>query len=490
MATQAVERCPLLIGGRWIRDDETPTAPVHNPSTGEEIARVPLCGADEVQRAVEAAAAAFPAWRDRPVLERARLLFRYRALLVDEFDSIARLICREEGKTLEEARGSLQRGIEVVEFACGAPALLMGESLHDLGRGVDGETEREPLGVCVGITPFNFPAMVPLWMFPLALVCGNTFVLKPSEQVPLTAVRLVELLAQAGLPDGVLNLVHGRREAVDGLLADPRVRAVSFVGSSAVARRVYETASVKGKRVQAAGGAKNYMVVMPDADLTLMGRAVRTSAFGCAGERCMAGSVVVTVGPGREAVTRALVQTAAEVRVGRTDRDAVAATMGPLVSRAHLERVLRWVEGALDEGATLALDGRDVEVTDAPRGFFLGPTILDGVGPGMRIAREEVFGPVLSLMEAADLGTAIDLINASGYGNGATIFTASGAAARQFRAEVNVGMIGVNVGVPAAQALFPFAGRGGSFFGDLHVQGREGLAFYTQAKVTMTRWDN
>ena len=487
MTVTTLDQCPLLLGGDWVRDPTWPAQSVHNPSTGEALATVPLCGAPEVERAVGAAAAAYPAWRDTPPLERARVLFRYRDLLERNFNEVAQLITREHGKTLEEARGSLRRGIEVVEFASGIPTLLMGDSLENIAPGMDCDSVRQPLGVCGGITPFNFPAMVPLWMFPIALACGNTFVFKPSEQVPLAAVRMVELLVEAGLPAGVLNLVHGRQEAVDALLTHPVVQAVSFVGSSPVARHVYQTAAAHGKRVQAAAGAKNFMLVLPDANLDAAVPGMMTSAVGCAGERCMAGSVVVTVGGGHDRVRSALVDAVAAIRVGPTDRDG-AADMGPVVSASHLERVHNYIDIGLDEGAALARDGRGLQVAQAPGGYYLGPTIFDAVQPGMRIAKDEIFGPVLALMELDELDTAIDLINRSGYGNGASIFTQSGKAARRFRNRVGAGMVGINVGVPASMAFFPFSGWSGSFYGDLHMQGKEGVAFYTRQKVTMSRW--
>jgi malonate-semialdehyde dehydrogenase (acetylating) / methylmalonate-semialdehyde dehydrogenase len=479
--------CPLFIAGEWRAADAPATEPVYNPSDGSVIARVPLSGADEVARAVAAAEAGLPEWAETPAVERARVMFRYQRLLEEHAEELARLVTREHGKTLAEARGSVQRGIEVVEYACGIPALLMGETLENVSPGIDGDTIRQPVGVCAGITPFNFPAMVPLWMFPIALACGNTFVLKPSEKVPLTAVRLVELLAEAGLPAGVLNLVHGGREAVDALLTHPGVRAVSFVGSTPVARHVYQTATAHGKRVQAAGGAKNTMVVLPDADADAAVASMMSSAFGCAGERCMAGSIAVGVGAAAEAVLPRLKAAADRLRVGPTDRDP-AVEMGPVVTPAHRERIVGYIDAGLAAGAELTRDGRGLQVPAAPGGFYLGPTLFDRTDPGMSIVREEIFGPVLAVMRVDDLDTAIARINAGGYGNAAVLFTDSGRAARDFRHRVSCGMVGINVGVPAPMAFFPFSGWNGSFFGDLHVQGREGIAFYTRQKVTLSRW--
>ncbi|MBI4551300.1 MAG: CoA-acylating methylmalonate-semialdehyde dehydrogenase [Candidatus Latescibacteria bacterium] len=487
MPTIRSELCPLFVDGEWGPSSASTSEPVYNPSDGTVIARTPLCGADDIERAVKAAEAAFPGWAETPPVDRARVMFRYVHLLETHFDDLARLVTREHGKTLAEAKGSVRRGIEVVEFACGIPSLLMGESLEQIAPGIDCDAIRQPLGVCAGITPFNFPAMVPMWMFPLAIACGNTFVLKPSEKVPLTAIRLVELLHEARLPPGVMNLVHGGREAVDALLTHPSVKAVSFVGSTPVARHVYQTATTHGKRVQAAGGAKNYMIIMSDANPAATVDALIGSAFGCAGERCMAGSVAVAVQDAGDRVLPLLRDTVAQLRVGPTDRDP-AAQMGPLVTQQHLERVKGYIDAGLSEGAELFLDGRDVRVPAAPNGFYLGPTILDRASTQMTIIRDEIFGPVLSVIRTDDLDAAIEACNGSGYGNAAVLFTTSGRAAREFRHRVSAGMVGINVGVPAPMAFFPFSGWNGSFFGDLHIQGREGVWFYTRQKVTMSRW--
>src|SRR3954451_4211123 len=380
--------CPVFIDGSWRTIDRTGTSPVYNPSRGEVIAEVPMCGADVVNEAVEAAAAAFPAWRDTPAIERARVFFRYRQLLEENFDAICRSVCREHGKTMAEARGSGVRGIENVEYACSAPTLLMGDTLENLARGVDGETMLQPLGVCVGIAPFNFPAMVPMWMFPLALVCGNTFVLKPSEKVPLTALLIIELLEKAGLPKGVLNVVHGGRECVDALLTHPKVKAISFVGSTPIAKYIYETGTRHGKRVQANGGAKNYIVVMPDAEVTKTVEALSTAAFGCAGERCMAGSTAIAVGKAADHILPSLVEAARAIKVGPTDTESQP-DMGPVITGQHRERVLHLVESGEKEGARIIADGRRIKVSEAPNGFYIAPTIVDQVQDGMTIAREE-----------------------------------------------------------------------------------------------------
>jgi malonate-semialdehyde dehydrogenase (acetylating)/methylmalonate-semialdehyde dehydrogenase len=487
MPTSSISQPRFLIDGEWSASTNATRSPVYNPSLGEVIAELPLGGAAEVDAAVRAAHAAFPAWADTPVVERARVMFRYRTLLEQNFESIARLICREHGKTYVEARGDLFRGYEVVELACAAPTLLTGELLPGIARGVDGELARHPLGVCAGITPFNFPAMIPLWMFPLALVCGNTFVLKPSERVPLTAVRLAELLVEAGLPKGVFNLVHGGRESVDALLKHPLVKAVSFVGSTPVARHVYTTGTAHGKRVQANGGAKNYVAVLPDADIPKTVEAVMNAAFGCAGERCMAGSSLLTVGDRGKNLMPELTAAARALTVGRTDVEAQPG-MGAVITAAHRDRVRGLVDAGEKAGAKVIADGRGVKVAGAPNGFYLGATIVEDVQASMALVQEEVFGPVLNVMHAANLDEAIALANTSSYGNGAAIFTRSGGAAREFKHRVKAGMIGINVGVPAPMSMFPFSGWGESFFGDLHMQGRAGVQFYTQPKVTTSRW--
>ncbi len=478
--------CPDFIGGEWLMPKGA-TTPVYNPSTGDVIAECPAGGAAEIGTAVAAARSAFPAWRETPAVERARVFFRYRQLVEQNFDQLCQTVSREHGKTLVEARGSVYRGIENIEYACGVPTLLFGDTLENLARGVDCETILQPLGVCAGITPFNFPAMVPLWMYPLAIACGNTFVLKPSEKVPLTANFLGELLDQAGLPKGVFNIVHGGRPAVDALLTHPQVRAVSFVGSTPIAKYIYETGTRNGKRVQANGGAKNYIVIMPDADVPKTVEALSTAAFGCAGERCMAGSTAITVGAAAERLLPSLVTAARAIKVGPTDRPAQP-DMGPVITAQHRDRVMELVASGEKEGAKILCDGRGLKVPDAPRGFYLGATIVDGVQANMTLAREEVFGPVLNVMRMDDLDRAIELTNQSAFGNGAAIFTNSGRAAREFKHRVKAGMVGINVGVPATMAMFPFTGWDDSFYGDLHIQGKEAVQFYTQQKVITSRW--
>jgi malonate-semialdehyde dehydrogenase (acetylating)/methylmalonate-semialdehyde dehydrogenase len=486
-ATKTLPACKLLIGGDWIASDSPRFGQVYNPSLGEPIARVPFCDEAEVDRAVRAAQAAFPAWRDTPVVERARVMFRYKQLLEDHLDEVARTITLEHGKTLEEARGSVRRGIEVVEFACGIPNMIQGRALQNLAADVDCETYLHPLGVCAGITPFNFPAMVPMWMFPIALTCGNTFVLKPSERVPLSATRVVELLLDAGAPAGVISLVHGDRVCVDALLTHPLVKAISFVGSTPVAQHVYTTGTAHGKRVQSNGGAKNHIIIMPDADMEKTIPALMTSAFGCAGERCMAGSLAVPVGKAADPLIEGLGAAIDRMKIGRTDTGA-AVDMGPVITREHRDRVIWYIEQGEKEGARLARDGRKVRVPDAPGGFFVGATVLDRVEPEMTVAREEIFGPVLSVARVGDIDEAFELADRCPYGNGAVIYTRSGYAARRFKHRFNAGMIGINIGVPAPMALYSFTGWNASFFGDLHIHGPEAVKFYTQEKVVMTRW--
>ena len=460
---------------------------VYNPATGEVAARVPLASAGETGRAIAAALAAFPAWRDTPPLRRAAVLFRFKELLDLHTDEIARLIADEHGKVLNDARGSLARGIEVVEFACGAPHLLKGTFSENVGSDIDSHSVRQPVGVCAGITPFNFPAMVPRWMFPMAIACGNTFVLKTSERVPSTALRLAELFSEAGLPPGVLNVVNGDKEAVDTLLTHPDVAAVSFVGSTAVAEHVYKTGTQHGKRVQALGGAKNHMVVMPDADLDQAADALMGAAYGSAGERCMAISVAVAVGDDTaDAVIARLAPRVAALKVGpATDP---ASEMGPLVTRAHWERVKGYVDLGIEEGATLVVDGRGIAVDGHPSGFFLGGCLFDHVTAQMRIYQEEIFGPVLVVVRVADFDSALDLVNGHEYGNGTAIFTRDGDTARTFASRVQAGMVGVNVPIPVPMAFHSFGGWKRSLFGDVHMHGMEGVHFYTRLKTVTSRW--
>jgi len=471
-----------LIGGTWTMP-ERQTAPIYNPATGDEIERVPLSGAAEVEGAVQAAARAYQSWSQTPVMDRVQLMFRYKALLEEHIDELAAIVTRHHGKTLDEARGEARRGIEVVDFACGAPTLLQGRTLRQVSNSVDQDYYRYPLGVVAGIPPFNFPVMIPLWMFPLAVVAGNTFILKPSERTPLGAVRLAELFLEAGFPEGVLNIVHGAKEAVDALIAHPGVAAVSFVGSSGVANYVHTEAAKHGKRVQAAGGAKNHIVILPDADLDLAIPAVMNSAFGNAGERCLAGSVAVAVGAVQGPLLEALQAEARKLTVGPGDQ--LGVLVGPLIRDEHRARVVGYVEQSEREGATVLVDGR--EYLDRP-GYFLGPTILDNVSAEMAAGRDEIFGPVLSVSHAATLDEAIAQANQSSFGNMATVFTSSGSSARAFREQVEAGMIGVNVGVAQPFAFYPFSGWKGSFFGDLHIHGTDGVDFYTRKKVVVSRW--
>ncbi|HEY6402470.1 MAG TPA: CoA-acylating methylmalonate-semialdehyde dehydrogenase [Blastocatellia bacterium] len=484
--------CDNYIGGKLIPVGASNYTPVYNPSRGEVIAQAPVSDARAVDQAVQAARLAFPAWAETPVVERARVMFRFAHLLEAHFDELARMVTREHGKTPEEAKGDVRRGIEMVELACHAPTLLMGQTLDNVARGIDGRVERRPLGICAGITPFNFPAMVPLWMFPIAIVCGNAFILKPSPKVPLTPMRMAELLAAAGLPEGVFNIVQGGVEAVDALLKHPDVAAISFVGSTKVAKYIYETATAHGKRAQAAGGAKNFMLVMPDADLDAATNQIMGAAFGCSGQRCMAGSVAVAVGKAGDPLIESLDAAAKKMRVGPTDGPSADGNvdMGPVIDAAARDRIKSYIDLGLNEGAKLATDGRVTPLTELSEGFFVGPTIFDNVAPQMKIARDEIFGPVLSVMRVDDLSQAIARANESPYGNGAVIFTRDGGAARAFARHVNCGMIGVNVGVPAPMSVFPFTGWNQSFFGDLHIQGHEGFHFYTHNKVILNRWND
>jgi malonate-semialdehyde dehydrogenase (acetylating)/methylmalonate-semialdehyde dehydrogenase len=435
---------------------------------------------------VRAAAAAFPAWRATTPLRRARILMRFRDLIERHSKELAALVTEEHGKTLPDALGSVQRGMEVVEFASGIPHLLKGEFSEDVGTAVDSHTLKQPLGVCVGITPFNFPVMVPLWMFPVSIACGNTFVLKPSEKDPSASMRLAELFQEAGLPDGVLNVVHGDKEAVDALLEHPTVAAVSFVGSTPIAKYIYETASRNGKRVQALGGAKNHAIVLPDADLDAAADALIGAAYGSAGERCMAISAVVAVGDAGDQIVDKVKQRAQNLKVGPGGDPGVE--MGPLITRAHRDKVKSYVDTGEKEGATLVMDGRGLRVPGYENGHFLGPSLFDHVKPDMTIYKDEIFGPVLVVLRAETYGEAIDIVNRNPYGNGTAIFTSSGRAARQFETEVQVGMVGINVPIPVPMAFFSFGGWKNSLFGDLHVHGMEGVKFYTRTKVITTRW--
>ncbi len=472
------------IGGRADERAAGRHGDVTDSATGEVVARVPFASTADVDAVVRVASAAAPAWAATSLHRRAEVLFRFRALVDAHRDALAERITREHGKVLSDALGEVQRGLEVVDFACGLGHLLKGEMSPQVSGGVDSYSLRQPLGVVAGVTPFNFPAMVPLWMFPIALAAGNAFILKPSEQDPSASLLLAELLAQAGLPDGVFNVVHGDREAVQAILEHPGIAAVSFVGSTPVARHVYETGTAHGKRVQALGGAKNHAVVLPDADLELAADGLVSAGYGSAGQRCMAVSVAVAVGDVAEPLVAALRERIDALVVGPgTDP---SSTMGPLVSAAHRERVAAYVEAGIEEGAELVVDGRERRV-DAG-GHFLGPCLFDRVRPGMRIYDEEIFGPVLLVVRAADYPEALALVNDNPYGNGAAIFTNDGGAARAFEQQVTAGMVGVNVPIPVPMAYHSFGGWKASLFGDLHVHGPDGFRFYTRGKVVTRRW--
>ncbi|MGB9455353.1 MAG: CoA-acylating methylmalonate-semialdehyde dehydrogenase [Bryobacteraceae bacterium] len=458
--------------------------PVTNPATGAVLAEIPYATAEDVDRAVRAAHEAFLTWRDVPVVDRVQPLYRFKTLLEKQAAEVAALLTSENGKTADDAKAEVRRAIQMVEMACGMPSLMIGDSLNDVAKDIDCKTVRQPIGVCAGITPFNFPAMVPLWMYPFAIACGNTFVLKPSEKVPLTPARMAELLQEAGLPQGVLRVIDGDKVAVDALLHHPLVKAVSFVGSTPVARYIYATAAAQGKRVQALGGAKNHLVVMPDADMPKTVEAIIGSAFGAAGERCLAGSVLVPVGEAAGPLLDLLVKRTRALVVG--DGSQAGVEMGPLVTGDHCGRVAGYIEKGVAEGATPLCDGR--QLRSAAGGFFLGPTIFDHVTPEMTIAREEIFGPVLSVIRVDSLNDAIGLVNRSPYGNATSIFTGSGKAAREYSSRIEVGMVGINVGIAAPMAFFPFAGWKNSFFGDLHAHGKDAARFYTEQKVIMSRW--
>lgn len=479
-------RNQLCIHGDWINASGR-SIPVINPSSADTITEIHLANTNDVNQAVSSAKKTYTEWSETPVTQRAQYMFQYKQLLEEHFDDTARIITLEHGKTFAEAKGELRRGVEVVDLACGLPMLMKGETLANTGGSVDYESHRFPVGVCVGITPFNFPAMIPLWMYPLAVMCGNTFILKPSEQTPLTAARLVELFQEAGFPPGVLNLLHGDKESVDLLLEHPDVKAVSFVGSTPVAKAIYQKGTANGKRVQAAGGAKNHLVLLPDAPVEAAVGIITGASFGCAGERCMATASVLATPEAADKFMNPLKEATAAFKVGPTDRDE-SVTMGPLISKPHQERVLGYIEKGASEGATVLQDGRNVTVDDCPNGFFVGPTILDNVKPEHTCANDEIFGPVLSVIRTPNLDDAIEQINKNPYGNAAVILTGSGRAGREFRHRVNCGMVGINVGVPAPMALFPFTGWNDSFFGDLHIQGTEGIEFYTKRKVCISRW--
>ncbi|MDQ6760234.1 MAG: CoA-acylating methylmalonate-semialdehyde dehydrogenase [Acidobacteriota bacterium] len=478
-----VQELSFLINGTNQKGRNESLHDIINPSNGELLARVPYANESEVNKAVQNAHAAFLKWREVPVVDRVQVLYRYKLLLEKHADEIARILSNENGKVLEDAKASVRRGIQMVEVACGMPSLMMGDSLHEVAKEIDCHSIRQPLGVCVGITPFNFPAMVPMWMFPFAIACGNSFILKPSEKVPMTPARTAELLQDAGLPAGVYNVIHGDKVAVDALLHHPLVRAVSFVGSTPVAKYIYATSAAEGKRVQALGGAKNHLIVMPDANLEKTTDAIISSAFGAAGERCLAGSVLVPVGDAAEPLLEMLVKKTKAMKIGESTEPGM--DMGPLVTSDHHSKVAGYIEKGVAEGAVPLCDGRSAQ---RENGYYLGPTIFDKVTPAMTIAREEIFGPVLSVIRVNTLDDAIQLVNSCPFGNTTSIFTSDGKAARDYSQKIEVGMVGVNIGVAAPMAFFPFSGWKASFFGDLHAHGKDAVAFYTEQKVIMTRW--
>ena len=475
-----------FVGGSWQRADARENLAVLNPATGEVLSTAPLSEGAAVARAVEAAQKALPAWRRTPAGDRIQPLFRLKALLDAQFTEVAKLITQECGKTLGEAEGELRRGIENVEVATGIPSLMMGSNLEDIASGIDELMIRQPVGVVGVIAPFNFPGMIPLWFLPYAVACGNTVILKPSEKTPLTMARVLQLTEQAGFPSGVINLVHGGKDAVDALLDHPEVRAISFVGSTPVARYIYSRAAANGKRVQCQGGAKNPIVVLPDADMDMTTRIVADSAFGCAGQRCLASSVVITVADASAPFMKQISDAASSRKVGYgLDK---GTEMGPVISPESRTRIEGLIAQGIAAGAKPLVDGRNATIPGFDRGNFLKPTVLTDVDPAGELARTEIFGPVLSVMRADSVEAAIDLVNGSAYGNMACLFTSSGSAARQFRYETRVGNVGINVGVAAPMAYFPFSGWKDSFFGDLHAQGRDAIDFYTEKKIVVERW--
>lgn len=476
------------IGGQATAGETDATSPIFNPATGQQTAEVVLAQPSDVDRAVATASRAFESWRFSSLAQRQNVMFAFRELVNANRHELARLLTSEHGKTLDDALGEVQRGMEVVEFACNIGHLLKGDFSEQVSTGVDTHTVRQPLGVVVGITPFNFPAMVPMWMYPIAIASGNTFVLKPSEKDPSVSMMFAQLLAEAGLPEGVFNVVHGDRVAVDRLITHPDVAAISFVGSTPIARYIYETGTRHGKRVQALGGAKNHMIVLPDADLDLAADAAVSAGFGSAGERCMAISALVAVGGVANPMVEAIQSRVEKVSVGPGDRPGV--DMGPLITREHRERVATYIASGVEEGAVLVTDGRSVAVDGHEEGFFLGPTLFDQVTPNMKVYRDEIFGPVLSTVRMDHFEDAIRLINANPYGNGTAVFTNDGGAARKFANEIEVGMVGINVPIPVPLSYYSFGGWKDSIFGSHAIYGPEGVHFYTRQKVVISRWSD
>jgi len=474
------------VNGTFIQSNSENILDIIDPSNGKQLAKLPLSTKSEFDDAVESAKNAFPAWRETPPVVRARYFFKLKTLMEEKFDDIARILTLENGKTFDEARGSVRRAVENVEVAAGIPTMMQGSSLEDVASGIDTVVYRRPMGVFAAITPFNFPAMVPLWFLPYAVATGNTFILKPSEQVPMTPNFIFEMIDEIGFPPGVVNLVHGDKVVVDGICTHPDIKGVSFVGSSPVAQHVYTLASKNGKRVQALGGAKNFMVVSDDADLKLAADAIIASCFGCAGERCLAASVLLGDEKIYDELKELVVQKATNIKIGGGFDEGVL--MGPVVSARHKERVLSYIEKGIEEGADMILDGREAQVDGKEGGYYLRPTIFENVKPSMTIAKEEIFGPVLTMMKVKDLDDAIEVISDHPLANTISIFTTSGKNARKFRYNVDASMIGINIGVPAPMSFFSFGGAKGSFFGDLKAHGKDSIEFYTDKKVEISRW--
>ena len=486
VAAPPITKIPNYVDGQWRESNAAEDLDVINPATGEALAKVPLSSAAEVARAVEAAASAWPEWRRTPPEDRIQPLFKLKQLLEDHLDELSRIITQENGKTFAEAKAELRRAIENVEVACGIPMMMQGYNLEDVARGIDETMIRQPLGVVAAIVPFNFPGMIAFWFLPYAIACGNTFILKPSERVPLTMRRVFELLEQTGLPKGVVNLVNGGKAAVDALLDHPKVRAISFVGSTPVAKYVYARAGANGKRAQCQGGAKNHVIVLPDADMNMATQIISDSAFGCAGQRCLAVSVAVTVGEAQKTFRDSITEAAASLRVGNGLDEGVQ--MGPVITPQSKSRVESLIGVGEKQGAKVLLDGRNARIPKHEAGNFVKPTVLDGVSTNSDLADTEIFGPVLSLVHASDMDEALAFLERSAYGNQASLFTSSGSAARRFRYEAPAGNIGINIGVAAPMAYFPFSGWKDSFFGIMHGQGRDSVEFYTEKKVVVERW--
>ncbi|MEW9668698.1 CoA-acylating methylmalonate-semialdehyde dehydrogenase [Ammoniphilus sp. 3BR4] len=479
------DRLKNYIRGQWLEAQTEMYEDVPNPATNELLSRVPLSGKEDLNAAVHAAKDAFQSWSETPVIERARVMFRFQHLLFQHQDELARMITLENGKNLAEAQAELLRAIEMVEFAAGMPTLLMGDSLPNIAREVDSENIRMPLGIVAGICPFNFPVMVPMWMYPIAITAGNTFILKPSERTPMSSIRIAELLEQSGLPKGVFNIVHGAHDVVNGLLEHADVKAISFVGSQPVAEYVYKTGAAHGKRVQALAGAKNHHLVMPDSNLRRAAKTIASAAFGCAGERCMAASVVVAVNDIADELVHCLIEESSALKIGNGLEQGI--DLGPVIRSSHLQRVHDYIEKGLTQGAALVRDGRQ-DVGEIEKGYFLGPTIFDHAHPEMEIIRDEIFAPVLSVSRVKDFEEGLQVISQSRYGNGACIYTNSGRLAREFVQRVDAGMVGVNVGVPAPMGFFSFTGWKQSFYGDLHANGKDGIEFFTKKKTITSRW--